>query len=80
MRLTPPLTNSAFVMVETLPDWLQPIAEYQPVTPIIETLRSLLTGTPMGDSAVLAVGWCVLILAIAVAWGSWLFRRKAGRR
>jgi ABC-2 type transport system permease protein len=75
-----PYLSSAFVHVDTLPRWLQPIAEYQPVTPIIETLRSLLMGTPMGNSVFMAVGWCVAILIVAVAWGSWLFRRKAGRR
>ena len=54
-----PYLSSAFVPVETMPDWLQWIAENQPITPIIETLRSLLMGTPMGDSAWWAVGWCV---------------------
>jgi ABC-2 type transport system permease protein len=34
-------------------------AENQPFTPIIETLRGLLTGTPIGHSAVIAVSWCV---------------------
>ena len=66
--------------VETMPDWLQWIAENQPITPIIETIRALLMGTPMGDSAWWAVGWCVVIIAVSVAWGAWLFRRKAGRR
>jgi len=75
-----PYLSSAFVPVETMPDWLQWIAENQPITPIIETLRSLLMGTPMGDSAWWAVGWCVVIIAGSVAWGAWLFRRKAGHR
>ena len=75
-----PYLSSAFVPVETMPDWLQWIAENQPITPIIETLRSLLMGTPMGDSAWWAVGWCVVIIAGSVIWAAWLFRRKAGRR
>ena len=75
-----PYLSSAFVPVDTMPDWLQWIAENQPITPIIETLRSLLMGTPMGDSAWWAVGWCAVIIAGSVAWGAWLFRRKAGRR
>ena len=45
-----------------------------------ETIRALLMGTPVGDSAWWAVGWCLVILAIAATWGAWLFRRKAGRR
>ena len=75
-----PYLSSAFVPVETLPDWLSWFAEHQPITPIIETIRSLLMGTPMGDSAWWAVGWCLLFIAVAAVWGAWLFRRKAGRR
>jgi ABC-2 type transport system permease protein len=75
-----PYLSSAFVPVTTMPEWLQWVAENQPVTPIIEALRSLLLGTPMDDNAWLAVGWCLAILIVSFAWGAWLFRRKAGRR
>ncbi|MGL4255715.1 ABC transporter permease [Microbacterium sp.] len=75
-----PYLSSAFVPVETMPEWLQWVAENQPVTPIIETIRGLLMGTPMEGQAWWGVGWCLAILAFAVAWGAWLFRRKAGRR
>jgi ABC-2 type transport system permease protein len=75
-----PYLSSAFVPVTTMPDWLQWVAENQPVTPIIETIRGLLMGTPMGDSAWWALGWCLGILVAAFVWGAWLFRRKAGRR
>ncbi len=74
-----PYLSSAFVPVSTMPQWLQPIAEYQPITPIVETIRGLLMGTPLGANPWWAVLWCVVILVIAVAWGSWLFRRS-GRR
>ncbi|GGI47780.1 ABC-2 type transport system permease protein [Agromyces flavus] len=75
-----PYLSSAFVPVETLPDWLAAFAEHQPITPVIEAIRSLLMGTPMGDAAWWAVGWCVLFVVVAAVWGAWLFRRKAGRR
>lgn len=75
-----PYLSSAFVPVETMPAWLQWIADYQPITPIIETIRALLMGTAPGTTAWWAIGWCLAILAIAFAWGAWLFRRKAGRR
>lgn len=75
-----PYLSSAFVPVASMPDWLQPIAEYQPVTPIIETIRGLLMGTQTNAEPWWAIGWCLLILAISVVWGSWLFLRKAGRR
>lgn len=75
-----PYVSSAFVPVETMPAWLQPIAEHQPITPVIETIRALLMDTPAGDAAWWAIGWCVAIIAVSVVWGAWLFRRKAGRR
>ncbi|WP_430646080.1 ABC transporter permease [Agromyces sp. GXS1127] len=75
-----PYLSSAFVPVDTLPDWLAWFAEHQPITPIIEAIRSLLTGTPMGDAAWWAIGWCVLFIVVAAMWGAWLFRRRAGRR
>jgi ABC-2 type transport system permease protein len=75
-----PYVSSAFVPVDTMPDWLQPIAEYQPITPVIETIRALLMDMPIGDSAWWAIGWCVGVIVVSVVWGAWLFRRKAGRR
>ena len=75
-----PYLSSAFVPVESMPAWLQPVAAHQPITPIVDTIRGLLTDAPLQAEPWWAVGWCLVILAIAVAWGSWLFRRKAGRR
>jgi ABC-2 type transport system permease protein len=75
-----PYVSSAFVPVDTMPDWLEPIAEYQPITPVIETIRALLMDMPIGDSAWWAIGWCVGVIVVSVVWGAWLFRRKAGRR
>ncbi|MGO2110549.1 MAG: ABC transporter permease [Pseudoclavibacter sp.] len=75
-----PYVSSGFVPVDTMPDWLRVVAEVQPLTPIIETVRALLLGGEIGWQAVWAVVWCIGILAVAVAWGAWLFRRKAGRR
>ncbi len=74
-----PYLSSAFVPVTTLPGWLRWVAENQPVTPIIETVRGLLMGTPLGDSPWWAVGWCVVIVAVSYGWGAWLFRRASGR-
>lgn len=75
-----PYLSSAFVPVSSMPTWLQWIAENQPITPIIETIRALLMDTPVDAQPWLASGWCALILAFATVWGSWLYRRKAGRR
>ncbi|GAA1534346.1 ABC-2 type transport system permease protein [Microbacterium ginsengiterrae] len=75
-----PYLSSAFVPVSSMPDWLQPIAEHQPITPIVETIRSLLMGSSAGTQPAWAIVWCIGILATAVVWGAWLFRRKAGAR
>jgi len=75
-----PYVSSAFVPVATMPDWLRPVAEHQPITPVIETIRSLLLGTPLGNTGWIALAWCVGIVLVAAVWGAWLFRRKAGRR
>ncbi|HRN29797.1 MAG TPA: ABC transporter permease [Terrimesophilobacter sp.] len=75
-----PYLSSAFVPVASMPQWLQSVAQYQPVTPIIETIRGLLMGTPMSTEPWWAIAWCLIILAIATTWGAWLFRRIAGRR
>lgn len=75
-----PYLSSAFVSTDTMPGWLRGVADHQPITPVIETIRGLLTGTPIQNEAWLAVGWCIFILLGALAWSIWSFRRKAGRR
>ena len=57
-------TSSAFVRTDSMPAGVRWFAQYQPFTPVIETLRGLRLGTPIGNSAILAVGWC-LVLALA---------------
>jgi ABC-2 type transport system permease protein len=75
-----PYLSSAFVPIDTLPVWLRWVAENQPLTPIIESIRGFLTGSELGANGWLAVGWCVLILAVALVWSAVAFRAKAGRR
>lgn len=68
-----PYVSSAFVPIETMPDWIVPLAEYQPVTPIIETIRAELVG---GEPQLLAaVAWCVGILLVATVLAAWRFPR-----
>jgi ABC-2 type transport system permease protein len=71
-----PYLSSAFVPVDTMPSWLQWVAQNQPITPIIETLRGLLMGTHLGTEPLWAVGWTVLIIAVSALWGAWLFGRR----
>ncbi|MFE5030015.1 ABC transporter permease [Streptomyces sp. NPDC056656] len=63
-----PLLSSAFIPVDTMPGWFQPIAEYQPFTPAIETLRGLLLGSEIGNSAWLAVAWCLGLTVLGYYW------------
>jgi ABC-2 type transport system permease protein len=63
-----PFLGSGFVPTESLPTGVSWFAEYQPFTPFIETLRGLLLGTPIGNSALLTIGWCVVIAAGGYTW------------
>lgn len=70
-----PLISSAFVPIHSMPGWFQPIAEYQPFTPAVETLRGLLLGTQIGDNWWIAIIWCVALTALGYRWSSALFNR-----
>ena len=75
-----PFLSGAFVPTETITvGWLRAVAEHQPVTPIVETARGLLLGTPIGNSAWVSVGWCVGILLVAVPAAVLLFRLRTRR-
>jgi ABC-2 type transport system permease protein len=74
-----PYVSSAFVPIATMPHVLHGVARHQPVTPVIETVRGLLTGTPVGNSAWVAVAWCSGILLAALVASTWLFQRRTSR-
>ncbi|MFE2976744.1 ABC transporter permease, partial [Streptomyces sp. NPDC059258] len=65
-----PMLSSAFIPVETMPGWFQPIAEYQPFTPAIETLRGLLLGSEIGHNGWLAVAWSVGLVVLGYFWAT----------
>ncbi|MYQ77625.1 MULTISPECIES: ABC transporter permease [unclassified Streptomyces] len=71
-----PLISSAFVPLGSMPGWFRPIAEYQPFTPAIETLRGLLLGTEIGHNGWLAVAWCVGLTALGYFWSRAQFERE----
>ncbi|MBX9421757.1 MULTISPECIES: ABC transporter permease [Streptomyces] len=70
-----PLISSAFIPASTMPGWFQPIAEYQPFTPAIETLRGLLLGTEIGHNGWLALAWCLALTALGYFWSKALYNR-----
>ncbi|MGW0187581.1 ABC transporter permease [Streptomyces sp. NPDC003362] len=65
-----PLLSSAFVPVDAMPGWFQPVAEYQPFTPAIETLRGLLLGSEIGSNGWLAVAWCLGLVILGYFWST----------
>ncbi|MGX1887882.1 ABC transporter permease [Streptomyces sp. NPDC055287] len=70
-----PLLSSAFVPVDGMPGWFQPIAEYQPFTPAIETLRGLLLGSEIGHNGWLAIAWCLGLAVLGYFWSAAKFNR-----
>lgn len=71
-----PLLSSGFVPTESMPGGIRWFAEHQPYTPLTETFRSLVTGTPVGGSWVEAVAWCLAIAAAGYFWARHLFERE----
>jgi ABC-2 type transport system permease protein len=74
-----PYLSSAFVPIDTMPEWLQAFARHQPITPLIEAIRGLLMDGEVTEYAPAAVFWSVGIIVLATIWGAWLFRRRAAR-
>jgi ABC-2 type transport system permease protein len=72
-----PFLGSGFVPTDSMPAWLRAFAEYQPFTPYMETVRGLLMGTPIGNSAILAIAWSVGIALVGYLWAKKLFNRQA---
>jgi ABC-2 type transport system permease protein len=70
-----PYVSSAFVPTDTMPGALEWIGDRQPITPIVETLRSLMLGTPIGDHAVTALAWCAGLTVVGIVSAGLLFRR-----
>jgi len=74
-----PFLGSGFVPASSMPGPLGWFAEHQPFTPITETLRGLLMGTPIGDSAPVAVAWCLGIAVLGFVWALRLYERLPER-
>lgn len=73
-------TSSAFVRPDLMAGPVRWFAEYQPFTPVIDTLRGLLLGTPIsGTSIVLAVAWCVVLASVGYLWARSVYNRGSAR-
>jgi ABC transporter DrrB family efflux protein len=71
--------SSAFVPVGSMPSWLQPIAEHNPFTTMVDAARVLFLGTPAGNDVWLAVVWTVVIIAVFAPLSAWRYRRVVAR-
>ena len=72
-------TSSALVRPDSMSGGVRWFAEYQPFTPVIDTVRGLLLGTPIGNSAVLAVAWCAGLTLIGYLWARAVYNRNSAR-
>lgn len=71
-----PFLGSGLVATDTMPVGLRQFAEYQPFTPITETLRGLLMGTEIGANGWISLAWCVAIAAGGYFWSMSIFRKQ----
>ncbi|GAB3610133.1 MULTISPECIES: ABC transporter permease [Humibacter] len=71
-----PFISSAFVPTSTMPGPVRWFAEYQPVTPIVNTIRALFAGQPVGSDIWIALAWLVGILVVAYVFAQVIYRKK----
>jgi ABC-2 type transport system permease protein/oleandomycin transport system permease protein len=76
-----PLTfaSSAFVPTDTMPTWLRVFAEHQPLTLVINTVRSFMLTGGGGPDAIPALIWSLGLLAVFFPLGLWLYRRRTSQ-
>ena len=72
--------SSALVPIDTLPEPLRTIAQVNPFTQVVETIRGLLFGTEIGTQGVLAVAWCVGFSVVGFLWATRLYGRDVRAR
>jgi ABC-2 type transport system permease protein len=75
-----PFLSSGFVPTDAMPGWLAAFAAHQPFTPMTETVRGLLSGTPVAfPDLALAVGWALAIAALSYWWARSRYERLPAR-
>jgi ABC-2 type transport system permease protein len=72
-----PFVSSAVVPAAKMGQGVRQFAQYQPFTPIIESLRGLLAGTPSGGYAAAALAWCAGVALVGYLWSRATFSRRA---
>jgi ABC-2 type transport system permease protein len=74
-----PFISSAFVPPELMSGFVRWFAEHEPFTPVIDTIRGLLIGGPIGSSALAAILWCAGLALVGYLWSRVLLRRDLNR-
>jgi ABC transporter DrrB family efflux protein len=76
-----PLTfvSSAFVPVASMPSWLQPVAEHNPFTTMVNAVRGLFLGIPVGNDVWIATAWAIGIVLVFATLAIWRYRRVVAR-
>jgi ABC-2 type transport system permease protein len=72
-----PFLSSAFVPADSMPAGVRWFTGHQPFTPVVECLRALLTGAPIGNTVYLSLAWCAVIALAGYLWAQAMFRRGA---
>ena len=71
-----PFVSSAFVPTESMPSVVRAFAENQPVTFIVDAIRSLLAGQPVGKDIWVALAWCVGIMLVAYVFAMRVYKKR----
>lgn len=72
-----PFISSAFVPTDSMPKVVRAFANNQPVTSIVETIRALLSGQPVGNDIWVALAWCVGIMVVAYVFAIRAYKKRA---
>ncbi len=71
-----PFISSAFVPTKTMPLVVRTFAEHQPVTAIVDAIRSLLSGQSVGNDIWIALAWCVGIMLVAYIFAMRAYKKR----
>jgi ABC-2 type transport system permease protein len=74
-----PFLSSGLVPTDAMPWGLRQFAQYQPFTPMIDSVRALMSGQAAGSNLSLAIAWCVLIAAAGYVWSRRLYTKVPNR-
>ncbi|EKD88516.1 MAG: hypothetical protein ACD_34C00489G0006 [uncultured bacterium] len=72
-----PFISSAFVPTESMPKVVRAFAENQPVTSIVDAIRALLSGQPVGNELWIALAWCIGIMIVAYFFAMLVYKKRA---